>query len=157
VYNHEPQDYHCPFCAIARGEECDTNKRSDIVLETSDVIAYVSPKWWVNNPGNVMIITHAHVENIYDITEELLSKVYVVGKQVAFAMKDTYGCDGVSFRQHNEPAGNQDVWHFHLHLFPRWDGDELYSNHNNKRWNTPEERLPYVEKLRTYFEKSSSK
>jgi diadenosine tetraphosphate (Ap4A) HIT family hydrolase len=36
------------------------------------------------------------------------------------------GADGTSTRQHNEPAGNQDVWHYHEHVFPRYDGDELY-------------------------------
>lgn len=41
-------------------------------------------------------------------------------------MKQAFGCDGVSTRQHNEPAGDQDVWHFHLHVFPRWTGDDLY-------------------------------
>jgi diadenosine tetraphosphate (Ap4A) HIT family hydrolase len=41
------------------------------------------------------------------------------------AMRHTYGCDGISTRQHNEPAGYQDVWHFHLHVFPRYHGDVL--------------------------------
>lgn len=40
-------------------------------------------------------------------------------------MKAAYGCDGVSTRQHNEPAGDQDVWHYHLHVVPRWHGDAL--------------------------------
>jgi histidine triad (HIT) family protein len=136
---------------VASGEETDLNKRSDIVFENNDVVAYISPKWWVNNPGNVMVIPKRHVENVYDISDELLSKVYMVGKQSALAMKETYKCDGTSFRQHNEPAGNQDVWHFHLHVFPRYKDDDLYLNHKNKRFVDEEERAPYAEKLRSYF------
>ena len=43
-------------------------------------------------------------------------------------MKTAFGCPGVSTRQHNEPAGNQDVWHYHVHVFPRWHGDRLYGS-----------------------------
>jgi diadenosine tetraphosphate (Ap4A) HIT family hydrolase len=44
-------------------------------------------------------------------------------------MKDAYRCDGVSTRQHNEPAGDQDVWHLHVHVLPRHQGDQLYLRH----------------------------
>jgi hypothetical protein len=40
-------------------------------------------------------------------------------------MRDAFGCEGISTRQHNGPAGNQDVWHFHLHVFPRYPNDGL--------------------------------
>ncbi len=131
MYNHEPESYVCPLCSTAKGIETDSNKKSDIVFEDECVIAYISPRWWKNNPGNVMVIPKKHVENIFDISDELLSQVYILGKQIAIGMKETYACDGTSFRQHNEPAGNQNVWHFHLHVFPRWTDDELYLNHNN--------------------------
>lgn len=55
-------------------------------------------------------------------------------------------------RQHNEPAGNQDVWHYHLHVFPRFVNDKLYKS---DRENTkPEERLEYAQKLRHYLNDS---
>jgi histidine triad (HIT) family protein len=49
-----------------------------------------------------------------------------VAKSLAIAMKKIYACDGVSTRQHNEPAGNQDVWHYHLHVTPRYENDNFY-------------------------------
>jgi histidine triad (HIT) family protein len=64
-------------------------------------------------------------------------------------LKTAYGCDGTSFRQHNEPHGDQEVWHYHLHVFPRYEGDELYRG--RKRHTTPEERAPYAEKLRHHL------
>lgn len=154
MYNHEPKDYICPFCQIAAGKETDINKRADIVFEDDLVIAYISPKWWPHNPGNVLIIPREHIENIYDIPDDLLGRIYLFGKQVALGMKETYKCDGVSFRQHNEPAGDQEVWHFHMHVFPRWDNDGLYAHHDQARWTNPEERLPYAEKLREYFHRA---
>ena len=151
MFNHEPKDYKCPLCIVAQGGETDLNKRSDIIYKNDTVVAYISPKWWVNNPGNVMVIPHKHIENIYNLSKELLYEVYSAGKEVARAMKEVYKCDGISFRQHNEPAGGQVVWHFHLHVFPRWNNDNLYINHKNTRHVTVEERAPYAQKLRKYF------
>ncbi len=151
MFNHEPPKYRCPLCIVASGGETELNKRTDVVCETKNVIAYMSPKWWVNNPGNVMVIPRQHIENVYDISNEMLGEINVVGKQIALAMKETYKCEGVSFRQHNEPAGGQDVWHFHLHVFPRWVNDDLYLNHKNTRQNSLEERKPYAKKLKAYF------
>ena len=152
MFNHEPKNYNCPLCVITQGKEVELTKREDVIFEDKEVVAYISPKWWVNNPGNVMVIPRKHVENIYDISDELLCKIQAVGKKVATAIKETYGCDGVSLRQHNEPAGGQDIWHFHLHVFPRWKDDKLYLNHENKRYVTAEERAPYAQKLKEYFQ-----
>jgi len=63
-------------------------------------------------------------------------------------MKSSYKCDGISMRQHNEPAGNQDIWHYHLQVFPRYEGDNLYLKHNEKMKTDANERLPYVNKLK---------
>ena len=146
--NHEPHDYMCPFCDWLAGNETDYKKNSDIVFQDSMVTAFISPKWWVNNPGHVIIIPNQHVENLYDIPDELLAAVYIATKRIAIAMRKSYGCDGTSTRQHNEPAGNQDVWHFHTHLFPRYENDQLYQNHENKRFVSPAERQVYADKLR---------
>ncbi len=72
-------------------------------------------------------------------------------KRVAAAIRETYGCHGISMRQHNEPAGNQDVWHFHVHVFPRYEDDDLYRNLLRVRWTTKKERAPYAERLRAYL------
>lgn len=154
MFNHEPNGYQCPYCILASGNETDLNKQSDIVFQDDEVIAYVSPKWWPNNPGNVIVIPRQHVENIYDISDELFQAINATAKKVALAMKQAYQCHGISFRQHNEPAGGQDIWHFHAHILPRWKGDDLYINHKNARFVSEEERKPYVEKLRNIFQSS---
>ncbi|MFA5932542.1 MAG: HIT family protein [Microgenomates group bacterium] len=132
MFNHEPSGYLCPFCKLAQGEEDEINKKEYIVYEDKNTLAYVSPKWWINNPGNVLVISKKHVENIYDTPDDLLCDVYLTVKKISIAVKKTYKCDGTSTRQHNEPAGGQDVWHFHVHVFPRYENDDLYKNHDKK-------------------------
>lgn len=151
MFNNEPENYECPFCNFVAGNETEYNSKDDIIFENDYVLAFISPKWWVNNPGNVIVIPKKHIEHIYDIDEELLAKVQIAGKYIAMAIKETYGSDGVSFRQHNELAGNQDVWHYHLHIFPRWKGDDLYLNYENKSFVPREERKQYADKLKSYF------
>jgi histidine triad (HIT) family protein len=122
----------------------------DVVLRTAAVTAFVSTTWWPMNPGNVVVIPNEHFENVYSIPDDLLATVQVTGKRIALAMKAGYNCPGTSFRQHNEPAGNQEVWHYHLHVFPRYPGDDLYRS--SRRMTTPDERRPYVEILRRALE-----
>ena len=80
--------------------------------------------------------------------DELGAQLFRASRRVALALKEAYGSDGVSTRQHNEPAGNQDVWHFHLHLFPRYLDDGLYLRSAERFLTTPSQRRPDAEKLR---------
>lgn len=151
MFSHEPGNYDCPFCRIIGGGEDDYGNQQDIVYRNEFVTAKISPKWWAENKGNVLVVPNDHIENIYDIPDNILSEVYKVAKKIAIAMRSTYGCEGISMRQHNEPAGNQDVWHFHVHIFPRYIDDRLYQNHDNSKFVSAEERLPYAIKLREYL------
>ena len=151
MYNHTKDNEPCSFCSFANGEETEFNKKSDIVFEDDQTIAFIAPKWWINNPGHVMVIPKEHFENIYDIPDKLLAAVHIRVKKIAIALKEVYKCDGTSVRQHNEPAGNQDIWHFHVHVFPRYENDELYQRHNEKRFVSIEERKPYAKKMKAYF------
>lgn len=146
--SHQPDGYVCPFCRIVSGGGDTLSDQADIVLRTEAVTAFIAAAWWPENAGHVLVIPNAHHENIYDIPDEALAAVQVAGKRIAVALKVTYGCDGTSFRQHNETAGYQDVWHYHLHVFPRYHGDDLYLRSGQKRFTTPDERAPYAEKLR---------
>jgi histidine triad (HIT) family protein len=155
LFTHEPPNYVCPFCTFLAGGKDAYNTPEDIIYRDSTVTAFIAPKWWVHNPANVVIIPNQHVENLYVIPDDVLAHIAMVSKKIAIAIRTTYkGCQGTSTRQHNEPAGNQAVWHFHAHVFPRYSGDELYQNHDKKRFVTPEERAPYVKKLRDYFAKN---
>jgi histidine triad (HIT) family protein len=151
MYHHAPVHYRCPFCLIASQQtdaSIETNL-DDIVLANEQVTAFVSSRWWPHNPGHVIIIPNQHYENIYDLPLSAATAIHTVAREIALAMKQQYHCPGISTRQHNEPAGNQDVWHYHLHVFPRYHNDQLYVNQRHRT--TPEQRQPYAIQLRTYF------
>lgn len=151
MYNHTPENYKCPFCAIAKGtlNENILTKQADIIYKDTFITAFISAGWWPNNKGHVIIIPNDHYENIYELQSELSHKIHDFAKEVAIAFKKVYECDGVSTRQHNEPSGDQDVWHYHLHVFPRYKNDRLYLT--ERTYSQPEERIPYAVKLRSYL------
>jgi len=155
MYNHAPADYVCPFCLIAAGQGTERTTVDDIVYRDISVTAFVAAAWWPRNAGHVLVIPNQHFENIYDLPLAFATEIHRVARDIALAFKATYGCDGVSTRQHNEPAGNQDVWHYHLHVFPRYMGDELYLQLYQRRFTTAAERLPYATKLRAFFSERS--
>ena len=148
IMHHEPDDYLCPFCDWLAGHETKHKQASDIVLQDDYITAFVSPKWWINNPGNVIIIPNRHTENIYSIDDETLSRIAIV----ACAIREAYdGCIGTSTRQHNEPDGNQSTLHSHAHILPRYPEDKFYENHTHAKTTPPTERAFYATKLRDYF------
>jgi len=152
MYNYAPQDYICPLCQIARGERTEKGDQEPAVFfRDGSITVFIAGKWWRTNPGHVIIIPNRHIENIYDMPEEVGHRIFDFSKQVAVALKETYGCDGTSTRQHNEPVGNQDVFHYHLHVFPRYANDDLYINHKDTYWPAEEEKEPYADRLKAYF------
>ena len=74
-----------------------------------------------------------------------------MGQKSRTRNSSTYDCQGISTRQHNEPAGDQDVWHFHVHVYPRYDNDDLYKNHDRKAFVDATARAPFAEKLRHFL------
>jgi histidine triad (HIT) family protein len=145
---HAPADYDCPFCAVVRGEERAPpgTQQADVVFRSPTTTAWIGTRWWVNNVGHVLVVPNAHVEDMYELSRDQAGDIHESARAVALAIKRAYGCDGISTRQHNEPGADQEVWHYHLHVFPRWHGDGLYGS--RARLTTREEREPYAERLR---------
>ena len=138
----------CFFCSFLAGNETEWNRESDVVLRTARVTAFVSPRWWPKNHGHVIVIPNAHVAELESADDGLVAEVFVAAKRVAQAMRSGYGCEGTSTRQHNGAASGQEVDHLHVHVFPRYPGDELYARDAEHRFASPEERAPYAAKLR---------
>lgn len=149
MYSHAPLAYRCPFCLLANGVENEhvTSQASDIVYQDEAVLAFICSRQWPNNKGHVLIVPNAHYENIFDLPPELAAKIHAVAREVSLAMKAAYGCTGISTRQHNEPAGNQEVWHYHLHVYPRYADDSLYTTEKGEVM-APEKRAEYARLLR---------
>lgn len=143
MYNHAPDNYPCPFCALI------AHTSPDIVLQTRWVTAFIGTRQWPKNPGNILVIPNQHIENIYDLPLELAAPLFEAAQAVAVALKKVYNCDGVSIRQHNEPEGYQEVWHFHMHVTPHYANDDFYPNYVTSGVTMmPEERARHAALLR---------
>lgn len=155
MHTHAPPGYDCPFCRIARGDFGDGvfTVPGDIVLRTESVIAFIASHGYERNAGHVLVVPVMHFENLYAVPDEVGEAVFAVSRRIAVALKAAYGCAGTSVRQHNEPAGNQDVWHYHAHVFPRYAGDDLYGA-GMPTLVPPLQRAPFAERLCAMLESS---
>lgn len=153
MYKNAPHGYMCPFCLVAQGQENEhvLTRQSDIVYRDDAVSAFICSHQFARNAGHSLIIPNAHYENIYDLPVDLGQKIHALARAVALAMKSAYRCDGVTIWQTNEPAGNQTVWHYHLHVVPRFTNDGYMQNlgdlERSYRLMAPERRVMYAERL----------
>ena len=106
----------CIFCKIAAGEI-----PSRKIYEDKDLIAIMdlSP----TSKGHSLIIPKEHYTNIYDIDEEIAGKVMKTAKKLATKMTVALNCDGFNLLQNNGETAGQTMFHFHMHLIPRYEGD----------------------------------
>lgn len=154
MHNHAPANYVCPICLGVAGEENAHTliRQSDIIYQDGVVMAFIASYWIGRNDGHVIVVPCEHYENLYDLPDEVAAKIMSLARQLAVAMKAAYNCEGVTLQQNNEPAGGQHAFHYHLHLFPRNTGDDIYQHMGVKRETTAEERLPYAKLLKEVLE-----
>ena len=112
------KDKDCIFCKIAAGEIPSATLYED---EDFRVILDLSPA----SKGHALILPKEHNINLYDIDEETAAKAFVLAKKMVKKMTDVLGCDGYNVVQNNEEAAGQTVFHFHMHLIPRYKGDNV--------------------------------
>ncbi len=77
------------------------------------------------NMGHTLVIPKVHHVDIFDIPAELLSHVHEIAKQVSFPVKKAADADGISIIQQNGKAAGQDIFHLHVHVVPRFEGQKL--------------------------------
>ena len=108
----------CIFCKIANGEI-----PSATIFEDRDfrVMLDIGPA----TRGHVLILTKEHYDNIYEIDAETAGKLFSLASVIARAMKKVLNCDGMNILQNNGTVAGQTVFHFHLHLIPRYEGDQV--------------------------------
>lgn len=151
MYNHAPTDYKCPICLGINGIENEDTllRQADLVYRDDWVSVFINSFWIDTAKGHVIVVPNEHYENIYELPNEIGDRIFEVIKKISIAMKKAYGCDGITTRQNNEPAGNQRAFHYHHHIFPRYDSDQFNENMTKKSIpSLPEERIKFVEKLK---------
>ena len=107
----------CIFCKIAAGEI-----PSRKIYEDSDLIAIMDLN--PTSKGHSLIIPKEHCTNIYDIDEDIAAKVMKTAKKLATKMTVALNCDGFNLLQNNGETAGQTMFHFHMHLIPRYKNDK---------------------------------
>ena len=102
----------CIFCKLANGEIPTATLYEDNDLGPA-------------SKGHALILPKEHYDNLYELDDEIASKVLVLAKKMITRMTKALGCDGYNLVQNNGEAAGQTVHHFHLHLIPRYKYDQV--------------------------------
>lgn len=155
MFNHAPKDYKCPICLAVSGIENEHTmmKQADIFYRDDLVMAAINSKFVGNNPGHAIIVPLKHYENLYDLPEKEANQIMKMAKEVAIAIKELRKSDGVMIQQNNEPASGQHAFHYHIHIFPRFNHDQFWENQSNVKVADPKERKQFSTPMKEYFYK----
>lgn len=106
----------CIFCKLANGEI-----PTRTIYEDGDfrVILDAAPA----TRGHALILPKEHADNLYQLPEELAGKAFVLARKLVLSMTEKLGCQGFNIVQNNGEVAGQTVFHFHMHLIPRYTED----------------------------------
>lgn len=110
-------DPDCIFCKIAGGDAPAT-----ILYEDEAVVVFLD----INpvTPGHMMVVPRAHLPALADIDPKTGAHMFNVARRMAAGLRESgLRCDGVNLLYADGEAAFQEVFHAHLHVFPRYDGD----------------------------------
>jgi len=106
----------CWACRVIAGEAV-----GSVVAERDGVVVLLNP--FPLTAGHALVVPRTHVANVYALPDDLTGPVLSTAARVARAAKRAFGADGITLRQNNETASDQHLFHFHLHVIPRFHGD----------------------------------
>lgn len=110
------KDKDCIFCKLANGEI-----PTATLYEDGDfrVILDANPA----SKGHALILPKEHYADLYELDDEVAAKVLVLAKKMITRLTEALGCDGYNLVQNNGEEAGQTVFHFHMHLIPRYKND----------------------------------
>ena len=111
------KDDSCIFCRLAGGDIPTMSIYEDddfnIIFDSGPATA-----------GHALILPKSHAANVFELDDELVAKAYVLAKKAAAALVEVFRADGINILQNNGEAAGQTVFHFHIHLIPRYNDSE---------------------------------
>ncbi len=132
----------CIFCKIVKGEiPCNKVYEDDNVLVLLDIAPV--------NKGHCLVIPKEHHVDIFETPDELLAEMAKVVKKTAIAVKEGVGVEGVNVKINNGKVAGQVVFHHHIHVIPRFEGDGL-NLWSGKSYGEGEADL-YLEKIKNHI------
>ena len=130
------RDDNCIFCKLANGEIPTATIYED---DEFKVILDLGPA----TKGHALILPKEHYANIYEIDEEVAGRAFKLAKKMVTKLTEVLGCDGYNIVQNNGEAAGQTVFHFHMHLIPRYENDGQHI-----LWNPGESTPEELEEIR---------
>jgi histidine triad (HIT) family protein len=120
----------CIFCQIIDG-------RAACAKIDEDATTFTFLDLFPVAEGHTLVVTKSHFENLFEVSPEELAGVIATSRRVAEAIRETLAPDGLSVIQLNGAAAGQTVFHYHMHLMPRWHGQD-FKLHSRVRGNEAE-------------------
>lgn len=123
----------CIFCKIINKEI-----PGQILFENEHVLAFLDISQ--TTKGHTLVIPKKHAEDVFSMSEEDMCHVFSVVPKLANALKTTFNADGMNIVNNNKPVAGQTVFHYHVHLIPRYSTEDSFQiNYTNNMSNyTPE-------------------
>lgn len=109
---------NCIFCKIIKGHMPSYKVYED------DYFKVILDKF-PSTLGHILILPKQHAENIYELSDEYASRLLVVAKKISISLKESLNIEGLNLLQNNGELAGQTVFHFHLHLIPRYKYDGI--------------------------------
>ena len=134
----------CIFCKIINKEIT-----GHILFENEHVLAFLDISQ--TTKGHTLVIPKNHVEDVFSMTEEDMAHVFSVVPKIANALKTTFNADGMNIVNNNKPVAGQTVFHYHVHLIPRYTFEDSFDVKytNNMSNYTPETLAALKEEILT--------
>ena len=131
------RDDNCIFCKLANGEIPTATIYED---DEFKVILDLGPA----TKGHALILPKEHYANIYEIDEEVAGRAFKLAKKMVTKLTEVLGCDGYNIVQNNGEAAGQTVFHFHMHIIPRYKNDTV-----NVTWKQNEADASVIEDIKS--------
>ncbi len=131
----------CIFCDIV-------NKKSPswTVYQDDDISAFFD--YYPASRGHILIVPNKHYENIFDTPKDILSKIIKLSKRIAMFYKKEMWISNINIVQSNWIFAGQEVFHYHMHLIPRWENDNV-----NLHWDHDEDHRDEYDELKKFVTK----
>lgn len=108
----------CIFCKIANGvipaQALYEDEQFKVILDRGPA-----------SKGHALVLPKEHFDNVFTMDENYTGKVFSVAAKVAGAISEEFDCDGINILQNNNEAAGQTVFHFHMHIIPRYKNDKV--------------------------------
>jgi histidine triad (HIT) family protein len=108
-------DDSCIFCKIVRKQA-----PASLVYEDENVMAFLDIR--PLNSGYTLVTPKEHYETIFTVPEELIAPLHRIAKRAALSVREVTKADGINIIQQNGKATDQEIFHFHVHVIPRFEG-----------------------------------